>query len=170
LSRVTNPAHKTCLSLMYACGLRISEAVSLDVHAINRQRMVLKIIGKGDKERHVPLPQPILQELETIWRSHRHPKWLFPNRAGSTHVSTSTLAVTFAKAAIAANMIGAKRPSCHTLRHSYATRLLEHQVDIRVIQILLGHASIRSTTVYTHLTEPTRESLRTLLDAVMADL
>jgi len=155
---------------MYACGLRISEAVSLDVHAINRGKMILKIVGKGNKERHIPLPQPILQQLEILWRSHRHPTWLFPNRDGSSHLSTSTLGVTFAKAAIEARMIGASRPTPHSLRHSYATRLMEKGVDTRVVQILLGHESIRSTAIYTHLTEPTRESLRTVLDVIMADL
>ncbi|MBF0612491.1 MAG: tyrosine-type recombinase/integrase [Magnetococcales bacterium] len=167
---MTSFPRRTCLSLIYACGLRISEAVSLHVGAIDRAKMILKIVGKGNKERYVPLPQPILQQLEKLWRSHRPPNWLFPNRDGSSHVSTSALNITFAKAAIAARMVGTNRPTCHSLRHSYATRLMEHKVDVRVIQILLGHASIRSTTIYTHLTEPTRYSLRAVLDKTMANL
>ncbi|MBF0127882.1 MAG: tyrosine-type recombinase/integrase [Magnetococcales bacterium] len=164
------PIHRTCLSLMYACGLRISEAASLDVKAIDRKRMIVKIIGKGNKERHVPLPDPLLRQLELLWHSHRNLQWLFPNRDGTSHISTSTLSVTLAKAAIAVQMIGSRRPTAHTLRHSYATRLLEHKVDIRVIQMLLGHASLKSTMIYTHLTEPMRASLRAILDGAMAGL
>jgi len=155
---------------MYSCGLRVSEAVSLDVHAINRANMVLKIVGKGDKERHVPLPLPMLRQLEDLWRSHRHPRWLFPNRDGSAHLATSTLGSTFARAVLAARMMGIARPTTHSLRHSYATRLLENRVELRVVQCFLGHASMRTTAAYTHLTEPTRQQVRSLLDSIMAGL
>ena len=137
---------------------------------INRANMVLKIIGKGNKERHVPLPLPILRQLVDLWRSHRHPCWIFPNRDHSAHISSATLSVSLAKAALAARMGGPNRPTSHALRHSFATRLLENKVDVRVVQILLGHASIRSTVIYTHITEPTRQSLRNILDNVMTGL
>jgi integrase/recombinase XerD len=156
---------------MYACGLRISEAVSLDVHAIKRANMTLHIVGKGDKERLLPLPQPILHQLETLWRTHHHPLWLFPNRDGSSHLAASVLSQTFSKAALEAGLpAGAARPTSHSLRHSYATRLLEHGMELRVVQLLLGHASMRSTAIYTHLTDPTRVQVRGLLDNLMSGL
>ena len=87
LGGIRNPVHKTCLAVMYACGLRISEATTLEVGAIDRANQVLRIVGKGNKERLVSLPQPILDELERLWRSHRNRRWLFPNRRGDAPVN-----------------------------------------------------------------------------------
>ncbi len=78
LGCVSNPNHKTCLALMYACGLRISEATTLEIGAIDGANRLLRIIGKGDKQRLVPLPALLLDELRGLWRSHRHPRWLVP--------------------------------------------------------------------------------------------
>jgi integrase/recombinase XerD len=168
LSGIRNPIHKTSLTLMYACGLRISEAATLEVGAIDGANRLLRIIGKGDKQRLVPLPAPLLDELRRLWLSHRHPRWLFPTRDGANVVSPHVLARTFRAAARAA---GITQPvTAHSLRHSYATRLLEHGIDTRVVQVLLGHANISTTAIYTHLTEPTRVSLRKVLDALMTDL
>jgi site-specific recombinase XerD len=153
---------------MYACGLRISEATTLEVDAVDRANQVLRIIGKGDKERLVPLPQPVLDELTRLWRTHRNRRWLFPNRHGDAPLNNRVLSRSFAAAAAAAGIRQGVTP--HALRHSYATRLLENGVDIRVVQILLGHAGIASTAIYTHLTTPTRASLRGLLDRLMTDL
>jgi integrase/recombinase XerD len=152
---------------MYACGLRIGEAAALEVGSVDKANLVLRVIGKGNKERRVPLPQPVLDDLRKLWQTHRNPRWLFPNRSGAAPVGRDTLHVTFAMAARAA---GITRVTSHTLRHSYATRLMESGVDTRVVQILLGHASIATTAIYTHLTEPTRASLRSILDRVMTDL
>jgi integrase/recombinase XerD len=153
---------------MYACGLRISEAATLEVGAIDGANRLLRIIGKGDKQRLVPLPAPLLDELRGLWRAHRHPRWLFPSRDGTNPVNQHVLGRTFRAAARAA---GITQPvTAHALRHSYATRLLEHGVDTRIVQILLGHATISTTAVYTHLTEPTRASLRGVLDGLMAGL
>jgi site-specific recombinase XerD len=153
---------------MYACGLRISEAATLEVGAIDGANRLLRIVGKGDKQRLVPLPAPLLDELRGLWRAHRHPRWLFPNRDGANPVNQHVLGRTFRAAARAA---GITQPvTAHALRHSYATRLLEHGVDTRIVQILLGHANISTTAVYTHLTEPTRASLRGVLDGLMAGL
>ena len=154
---------------MYACGLRIMEAAALPVTAIDRARMVLRIIGKGNKERLVPLPEPVYQDLRRLWRSHRNPQWVFPNQTGSKHVSSCVLFRTFS-AAVTEIGFTTRRPTPHVLRHSYATRLMENGVDTRVVQVLLGHASIASTAIYTHLTEPTRASLRGLLDKIMTGL
>lgn len=153
---------------MYACGLRISEAATLEVTAVDRARMVLRIIGKGNKERLVPLPRPVLDDLVALWKTTRNPRWLFPNNAGDAPVCTAVLFRTFAAAVKAAGL--PRRPTPHTLRHSYATRLLENGVDTRVVQVFLGHANIATTALYTHLTEPTRESIRRLLDTLMSGL
>jgi integrase/recombinase XerD len=152
---------------MYACGLRIGEAAALEVGSVDRANLLLRVIGKGNRERRVPLPQPVLDDLSRLWRTHRHKQWLFPNRFGTGAVRSDTLHCTFAEVVRAA---GIGRVTSHSLRHSYATRLLENRVDTRVVQILLGHANIATTTIYTHLTEPTRASLRRILDEVMSDL
>ena len=159
---------RTCLATMYACGLRISEAIHLEIGSVDRANQVLRIIGKGDKERLVLLPQPVLDEFSTVWRTHRNPRWLFPNRRGDGPLDRHVLSHTFAAAADAAGI--RHGVTSHALRHSYATRLIENGVDIRVVQILLGHTHIATTTIYTHLTTPTRISLHTLLDRLMTGL
>jgi integrase/recombinase XerD len=168
LGHVRNPIPRTCLATMYACGLRIGEATTLEIRSVDRANQVLRIIGKGDKERLVLLPQPVLDELGTLWRTHRNPRWLFPNRCGDGPLNQRVLSHTFAAAADAAGF--RHGVTSHALRHSYATRLIENGVDIRVVQILLGHTRIATTTIYTHLTTPTRASLHTLLDRLMTDL
>lgn len=166
---MTQPIHRGCFTLMYACGLRISEAATLTVTNIDRSRMVLRIIGKGNKERLVPLPEPIYWDLRKLWTKHHHPKWVFPNDTGTNHVSLPVLFRSFKKAV--RTMGFTDRPvTPHVLRHCYATRLLENGVDTRTVQVLLGHASIASTAIYTHLTEPTRASVRGVLDKIMTGL
>jgi integrase/recombinase XerD len=168
LGRVRNPVHRTCLAVMYACGLRISEAITLEVTAVDRARRVLRIIGKGNKERLVPLPQPMLDAFEHVWRTHHNRRWLFPNRRGDAPVDERVLRRSFAAAAAAADVPPGITP--HSLRHSYATRLIENGVNIRVVQILLGHARLATTAIYTHLTTPTLTSVTELVDRLMAGL
>jgi site-specific recombinase XerD len=168
LSGIRNPIHKTSLALMYACGLRISEAATLEISAIDGANGLLRIIGKGDKQRLVPLPAPLLDALRSLWRTHRHPRWMFPSRNGANAVNQQVLSRTFRVAARAAGIT--QSVTAHALRHSYATRLLEHGVDTRIVQILLGHANISTTAIYTHLTEPTRVSLRGVVDGLMTGL
>jgi site-specific recombinase XerD len=168
LGRVRNTIPRTCLATMYACGLRIGEATRLEIRSVDRASQVLRITGKGDKERLVLLPQPVLDELGTVWRTHRNRRWLFPNRCGDGPLNQRVLSHTFAAAADAAGL--RHGVTSHALRHSYATRLIENGVDIRVVQILLGHANIATTAIYTHLTTPTRASLHGLLDRLMTDL
>jgi len=168
LGGIRNPVHNTCLAVIYACGLRISEATSLEISAVDRANQVLRIIGKGNKERLVPLPQPVLDDLGRLWRTHRNRCWLFPNHYGNAPLNNRVLTRTFADAAVAAGI--RHRVTPHALRHSYATRLIENGVDIRIVQILLGHANIATTAIYTHLTTPTRASLHSLLDRLMSGL
>jgi integrase/recombinase XerD len=151
---------------MYACGLRIGEAATLK--SIDSDSPLLRIIGKGNKERRVPLPRPMLSNLRRLWLIHRNPRWLCPNRLGTGPVSKNALWRTFR---LSLRATGITRPvSPHALRHSYATRLLENGVDTSVVQILLGHTNIATTAIYMHLTEPTRASLKSILDKMMSDL
>lgn len=154
---------------MYACGLRIGEAQSLSISSIDTKRNILKIIGKGNKERLVPLPQHLLHSLRYIWTTHKHKTLLFPNSTGNNPVSSSVLYKAFRLAALEVGLnIDVVKP--HSLRHSYATRLAEQGIEIHIIQVLLGHSDIRSTTVYTHLSEPTRQGIHATLNAIMTDL
>ena len=127
---------------MYACGLRIGEAAKVEISDIENTKGVLRIIGKGDKERRVPLPEPMLAKLRRLWLTHRNPRWLTPDRSGTGPISKNALWRTFRLAVRAADI---KRPvNPHGLRHSYATRLLEQGTEARVVQILLGHVNNRS--------------------------
>jgi integrase/recombinase XerD len=153
---------------MYACGLRIGEAVAIELSAVDGANRLLLVTGKGNKQRRAPLPAPVLEDLRAMWRLHRNPYWLFPNRSSDGPLNASVLTKTFHQAAAKAGLPSITTP--HALRHSYATRLLENGVNLRVVQILLGHQNIATTTIYTHLTEPTRASLRSTLDKLMAGL
>ena len=130
--------------------------------------MLLRVIGNRNKERALPLTEPTLAMLREVWKIHRSRTWLFSNRRGSDHLSRSMARRAFngARAACGFN----DRFTPHTLRHSFATQLLEKGIDIRLVQILLGHASIRSTEIYTHLSEPLRRDLRQLLGDFFAGL
>jgi site-specific recombinase XerD len=168
LAHVKNPVHRTCFALMYACGLRIGEAAKVEIADIDSADGLLRVIGKGDKERCVPLPEPVLLQLRQLWCAHRNRRWLCPNRGGNGPVSKTALWRTFRLAVRAAGI--RRRVSPHSLRHGYATRLLERGTDTRVVQILLGHVNIATTAVYLHLTEPMRASLKATLEALMTDL
>ncbi len=168
VGRVRNPVPRAALLLMYACGLRISEAARVEVTAIDGVQGTIRVIGKGNKERLVPLPKPVLIELRRLWKTHSHPRWLCPNLSGDGPISRRALWEVFHAVVREA---GLKRHACpHSLRHSYATRLLESGVDIRVVQILLGHANIATTAGYMHLTEPARGTLKKTLDKLMTGL
>ena len=162
IARLEKPIYRSCFAVMYAYGLRIGEAVTLPVTAIDSKQMVLRIIGKGNKQRALPLTGSILAMLREVWKTHRSDRWLFPSRRIVTHSPDATARSAFKKARSECGFNDRFKP--HSLRHSFATHLLEKGVDIRIIQILLGHSSIRSTEIYTHLTEPLRDDLRKLLD------
>ena len=130
--------------------------------------MLLRVIGKRNKERALPLAEPTLAMLREVWKIHCSTKWLFANRKGTAPLSRKTARQAFNAARATCGFDDHFRP--HTLRHSFATRLLEKGVDIRIVQMLLGHSSIRSTEIYTHLSEPLRRNLRQLLGDSFADL
>jgi integrase/recombinase XerD len=161
IATLEKPIYRGCFTLIYAYGLRITEAVTLPVSAVDSKQMVLHVVGKRNKERILPLTESILQMLREVWKTHHSPRWLFPSRRLVTHLPDATARAAFIKARDACGFSSDFRP--HSLRHSFATHMLQRGVDIRIIQILLGHSSLRSTEIYTHLTEPLRDQLRKLL-------
>jgi len=163
-----NLKHQTALSVAYGAGLRASEVISLKVGDVDSQRMTLRVEqGKGRKDRHAMLPPILLERLRVWWRvGHAQGKilrdgWLFTGMDPTDPLSTRQLNRAIHEAADAAKI--GKRVSMHTLRHSFATHLLEQHVDIRVIQVLLGHRHLETTTIYTHVaTDLLREVLSPL--------
>ena len=135
LGGIRNPIHRGCFSLIYGCGLRISEAAALPVTAIDKASGLLRVVGKGNKERVVPVPKPVHQSLRRMWsaQDHRDRRWLFPNGWRTGPVATNVLVRTFADAVKAADLSSGRRATPHTLRHAYATRLFESKVDTRVV-------------------------------------
>jgi integrase/recombinase XerD len=169
IATLEKPIYRGCFTLIYAYGLRITEAVTLPITAVDSQQMVLRVIGKRNKERILPLTESILQMLREVWKLHRSPRWLFPSRRRRLiHLPDATARAAFNEARNECGFDLSFRP--HSLRHSFATHMLERGVDIRIIQILLGHSSLRSTEIYTHLTEPLRDQLRKLLSETTAGL
>jgi integrase/recombinase XerD len=152
LEAVTDLKHRTELEVMYAAGLRISEAIHLRVLDIDSQRMVFRVDqGKGRKDRYVTLSPTILERLRTYWKAYRpDPEgWLFPGMKPQSPVSAESIRRALSKAKQKA---GIKKPvRSHTLRHCFATHLLEAGVDLRTIQILLGHRNLNTTAVYLHV-------------------
>ena len=148
--------YQAALSIAYGAGLRASEVIALKVGDIDSQRMVLRIEqGKGRKDRYAMLSPVLLERLRAWWRlAHAQGKilpggWLFPGMEPMDPMSTRQLNRAIHAAAEAAHID--KRVSLHSLRHSFATHLLERKVDIRVIQVLLGHKRLETTTIYTHV-------------------
>jgi integrase/recombinase XerD len=169
--------YRVCLTTIYSCGLRLQEGTHLQVSDIDAARMCIHIRhGKGAKDRYVPLPQRTLPLLRTYWLTHRHPVWIFPAPGrGGTGMSTATQPMPRSsvqdafRAALAASGIP-KRASVHTLRHSWATHLLEAGVNLRLIQEYLGHHSPATTSLYTHLTITAHEMAAAPINRLMEDL
>jgi site-specific recombinase XerD len=169
LQLIRRPQAQMSCMMMYACGLRVSEAIRLRASDIDSQRMVVCVRhGKGDKDRQVPLPERALTRLRAYWAVHRPASWLFPSRNGRIPINRKAVGVCL-KAALKESGID-KKVSCHTLRHSYATGLLEAGVNLRVIQALLGHQSLKSTMVYVHLTPAVMKEVHKTINELMADL
>jgi site-specific recombinase XerD len=171
LARVQRQRHRVCLTTIYACGLRLLEGVRLQVKDIDGERQLLHIDqGKGGKDRYVPLPETCLQMLRQHWRTHRHPVWLFPSsvEAANQPMNESSVQKAF-RAALQKSGVH-KRATVHTLRHSYATHLLEAGVNLRIIQCYLGHASPTTTSIYTHLTSITEAQTHHTLNEMVAGL
>lgn len=163
--------YRVCLSTIYSCGLRLKEGVSLQVRDIDSSRMVLHVRkGKGRKDRYVPLPERTLAQLRWYWRHHRHPVWLFPGRGFGEKGAMGLSGVQKAfRAALKESGVN-KAASVHTLRHSYATHLLEAGVNLGVIQEYLGHGSLTTTLLYIHLTPQAQQEVTGTINQLMAEL
>jgi len=159
LRRVRLPRYRVCLTTIYSCGLRLQEGTHLQVADIDSARQMIHVRhGKGAKDRYVPLPERTLQLLRQYWTTHRNPVLLFP-AAGREHIDLAKATEPMSKSSVQGAFRAAlkesgnnKRASVHTLRHSWATHLLEAGVNLRLIQEWLGHNSPATTSVYTHLT------------------
>jgi site-specific recombinase XerD len=162
LKSVDNIKHKAMLWLIYAAGLRRSELISLKIKDVDSKRMVINILGgKGKKDRITLLSEKILNLLRTYFKEYKPKVWLFEGSPGEQY-STSSLQKIFA---VALQKSGVrKQASLHTLRHSFATHLLEGGTDIRYIQALLGHNSSKTTEIYTHVTTKGFDKIRSPLD------
>jgi integrase/recombinase XerD len=145
--------HRAILLTLYAAGLRLSEATALTIADIDSRRMQLRIAhGKGAKERLVPLSPRLLAELRNYWKQVRSPHYLFPGKTFDVPLSSTTIQKTCKAAAQKAGIL--KNVTPHTLRHSYATGLLEAGVDVLTIGRLLGHKSFMTTMIYLHVRRP----------------
>ena len=169
--------YRVCLSTIYSCGLRLQEGVNLQVADIDGDRRFIHVRkGKGAKDRYVPLPEHTLEMMRQYWSVHRHPVWLFPapTRAGvSMSTVTRPMSVSGVQRAFKSALQESgvqKRATVHTLRHSYATHLLEAGVNLRLIQAYLGHSSPKTTAVYTHLTRKVEDLAAEAINRVMEEL
>lgn len=155
--------YKAALSVAYGAGLRVSEVRSLRVSDVDSKRMVLRIEqGKGGRDRYAMLSPRLLELLREWWLIARPQGWLFPGQNPVNPISGRQLDRVIHLAAEAAEI--GKRVSMHTLRHSFATHLLEQNIDIRVIQVLLGHAELKTTALYTQVATNTIRSVMSPLD------
>lgn len=180
---VREPRFRTLLRLIYACGLRIGEALKLEVADLRGGDRVHVRGAKGGKERFVPLPAAMCEELRAFWKTHRHPRLLFPGvgrgwrEKPAARARLATVAEPMGpgsvqhcvRLAVASAQLPQK--TCvHTLRHSYATHLLEAGVSIRLISAYLGHSSLETTLIYTHLTAVNEASARAAVAKLLPPL
>ncbi|MDD2600153.1 MAG: site-specific integrase [Kiritimatiellae bacterium] len=176
IEKVRSVKHAACISLIYACGLRLSEGCAVKIIDIDRNRMQLRVRGKGSKERYVSIPPSVMPLLGKCWLSHRNPKWMFPfaGRGGArvstaeSHVPLTTVQQAFRKAYLESGV--KKKATPHSFRHAYATHLLEAGVSLRQIQMWMGHSSITMTAHYAQLTTQSTEVAGKLLGALMSEI
>jgi len=177
LGRIRLPRYQVCLTTIYSCGLRLQEGTHLQVADVDSARQMIHVRhGKGAKDRYVPLPQRTLQLLRQYWVTHRNPVLLFPAE-GRDHIDLAQATEPMSKSSVQDAFHAAlkesrlnKRASVHTLRHSWATHLLEAGVNLRLIQEWLGHSSPATTSVYTHLTVKAEQLGAQAINQIMRDL
>ena len=168
LQSADNLKSETFLTLVYSAGLRTSEAIQLRIEGILTDRHQIRVVGgKGKKDRYTILADKSLHLLRDYYREYRPVNWLFPGKEPKSHISASTAQRIFQRARKKAQIN--PEATLHTLRHSFATHLLEDGVDIRYIQELLGHADIDTTMLYTHVMKPRLEQVRSPIDRLLDD-
>ncbi len=169
MNAVDNIKHRAILLLIYSAGLRVGEVVRLKVNDIDSDRMLIHIIqGKGRKDRYSLLSKVALEELRTYVRKYKPDNWLFSGAEEDRFLTERSVQKVFENARIKAGV--KKKATVHTLRHSFATHLLEGGVDLRYIQELLGHQSSKTTEIYTHVTEKSIKNIESPLDRIMGKL
>jgi len=177
LGRIRLLRYQVCLTTIYSCGLRLQEGTHLQVADIDSARLMIHVRhGKGAKDRYVPLPHRTLELLRQYWVTHRNPVLLFPAE-GRDHIDLAQATEPISKSSVQDAFHAAlkdsgnhKRASVHTLRHSWATHLLEAGVNLRLIQEWLGHSSPATTSVYTHLTVKAEQLGAQAINQLMSDL
>ena len=167
LAAATSLRDRALFESAYGCGLRLSEIRHLKVSDIDSQRMVLRIEqSKGKKDRYVMLPKVLLETLRTYWKEAKPQQWLFPGQEPGQPLSDKTVQQALRKAIHAAGI--QKHVSVHSLRHAFATHLLEAGTDVRAIQVLLGHRSLTTTQLYTHVASTLLNETKSPLDRLPA--
>ncbi len=171
LGVVRHPVRRVALTSIYALGLRLGEGLRLPITSIQADRHVVMVKNaKGGKDRAVPLPQPLLRRLRHYWKHDRPTSsepLLFVSAEGKA-IHETTLQKTFDAARVDTEL--ERHATIHTLRHSYATHLVEAGISLRTVQDILGHGSLRTTEIYMHVTVPGRERVQEVIDRLMLDL
>jgi site-specific recombinase XerD len=161
-SNIGNLKHKALLSLIYSCGLRVGEALNLKINDLDSDRMLISVRnGKGEKDRMVPLANNVLTLLRKYYKEYRPITFLFNGAENETYSATSIRNVL--KRAVYMSHIK-KNVTPHTLRHSYATHLLEKGTDLRYIQVILGHSSVKTTEIYTHVSTKNLQAIKSPIE------
>jgi len=169
LNAMANLKHRTVAMVLYGVGLRISEALALELRDIDSDRNVITVRhGKGDRDRQVPLSGVLLTTLRTYWRAYRPEPFLFPGKDGQGPMGKGTIQKAIRTARVRASI--AKPVTPHVLRHTHATHLLEAGTDLRLIQILLGHGSLKTTQRYLHVATERVRSTVSPLDSLASEL
>jgi site-specific recombinase XerD len=180
LAKVKVLDYQICLKLIYACGLRIGEAVKIKIADIDGERKILTVrSGKGNKDRAVPIPERMLLLLREYWKTHHNQKLLFPKRKSKNktdfnrmrtdeHIALRTVQNAMRLALLETKIT--KKATPHTLRHSFATHLLEEGINLRALQSYLGHKSLRATQIYIHLTKNSEIQSYKILNNLMDNL
>lgn len=162
LQSFDNEKHRTIFYLIYSGGMRISEAINMRLNDIDSKRGMIRIRdAKGGKDREVPLSKTLLEQIRSYYRQYRPKEWLFEGQFGGPYTARSIQAL-FRQAMQRTGI--RKQATVHTLRHSYATHLLENGTDLRIIQELLGHKSSKTTEIYTHVSQRLKQNVPNPLD------
>ena len=164
IAAIESPHHRVIAMTMYGTGLRVSEAIALRPENIDSKQMLIRVVqGKGRKDRLVPLPTTLLRELRQQYRRKQPRNWLFPGPFEGRHISQDAVTHAFIRARHA---VGGKPVTPHSLRHSFASHLLESGTDLRTIQVLLGHASLSTTSIYLRVSRKLIGGVKSPLDAL----